>query len=346
MLDIEKRDLITGLALDLTADGQVVLTAQLPIPKVTLPNIWTANPEDSFYTISAQGASTLEAFSHFETKTPGHVDTLKTNILLFGERVVEKGITPYLDTIARMPKFPVKSNLMIVRGDPGRLLKQEVAAAILPSFYLMYFFETPQKSGMVYPMKLWRFYYKLDSPAIDPYLPVLDYHTEEKVFLPAGLAALSGDTLAAYLSPEESKIFGLLSEEDEEVVLSTEWREGRTISIRYANNRVTYQWLPPRVIYIHMKARGYLLEETGATLPLTPSHLRQIETALADKVKSQAEELIRKLQAVNSDLIGLGRIVRAKERQKWSETYWRKLYPRLEIRVNVDFSITRSGRLN
>lgn len=235
---------------------------------------------------------------------------------------------------------------MIVRGDPGQLLREEVAAAILPSFYLKHFFEAPQKSGMVYPMKLWRFYYKLDSPAIDPYLPVLDYHPEEKVFLPAGLAALSGDTLATYLSPEESKIFGSLSEEDEEVVLSTEWHEGRFISIRYVNKRVTYQWLPPHIINIHMKANGYLLEETGATLPLTPGHLRKIEAALASKVKSQAEELIRRLQAVNSDLIGLGRIVRAKERQKWSETHWRKLYPTLEIRVNVDFTITRSGRLN
>lgn len=346
VMDIEKRDLITGLALDLTTDGQVILTAQIPIPKVTLPNISTVNPKANFYTISALGASTLEAFSLFQTKTPGHVSTLKTNVLLFGERVVKKGLTPFLDTIARIPKFPIKANLMIVRGDPGQLLREEVAAAILPSFYLKHFFEAPQKSGMVYPMKLWRFYYKLDSPAIDPYLPVLDYHPEEKVFLPAGLAALSGDTLATYLSPEESKIFGSLSEEDEEVVLSTEWHEGRFISIRYVNKRVTYQWLPPHIINIHMKANGYLLEETGATLPLTPGHLRKIEAALASKVKSQAEELIRRLQAVNSDLIGLGRIVRAKERQKWSETHWRKLYPTLEIRVNVDFTITRSGRLN
>ena len=346
VLDIEKRDLITGMALDLTSDGQVQLTAQIPIPKLMLPNVTPAKPEENFYTISVQGASTFEAFALFQTKTPGHIDIIKTNTILFSEEIAKKGISPYLDTIARMPKFPTKANLMITKGHPGLLLKQKVAVTTLPSFYLMYFFESPQKSGMVYPMKLWRFLYKLDSPAIDPYLPVLDYNSEEKVFLPAGLAALSGDTLAAYLSPEESKIFGLLSEESGEVTLSTQWRKGRVISIRHVNNRLNYQWLPPRMLRIKMKATGYLLEETGATLPLTPSDLSEMEKALAKKVKSQAEELIKRLQTVNSDPIGLGRVVRAKERQKWSESYWRKLYPSLQIRVDVDFTITRSGQQN
>lgn len=136
-MDIEKRDLITGLALDLTVDGQVLLTAQIPIPKLTLPNVSPANPEENFYTVSVQGASTPEAFGLFQTKTPGQIDTIKkTNVLLFGERVVKKGISPYLDTIARMPKFPMKANLMISKGDPGDLLKQEVATATLPSWIL------------------------------------------------------------------------------------------------------------------------------------------------------------------------------------------------------------------
>jgi spore germination protein len=210
----------------------------------------------------------------------------------------------------------------------------------------MHFFESSHKSGMAYPMKLWRFLYQLDSPAIDPYLPVLNYNPEEKVFLPAGLAVLSGDTLAAYLSPEESKIFGLLSKENREVILSTEWRKGRLISLRHVNNSLKYQWLPPRILKIKMKATGYLLEETGATLPLTPNHLWEMEKDLAEKVKKRAEALIKRLQAVNSDPIGLGRIVRAKERQKWSVSYWRKIYPSLEIQVEVDFTITRSGQQN
>jgi spore germination protein len=95
-----------------------------------------------------------------------------------------------------------------------------------------------------------------------------------------------------------------------------------------------------------MKATGYLLEETGATLPLTPNHLWEMEKDLAEKVKKRAEALIKRLQAVNSDPIGLGRIVRAKERQKWSVSYWRKIYPSLEIQVEVDFTITRSGQQN
>lgn len=344
MLDIEKRDLITGLALDLTSNGQVRLTAQIPIPKLTLPNINPVKPEKNFFTISAQGASTFEAFSLFQSKTPGQVDVFKTNTLLFSEEIVKKGISPYLDTIARMPKFPSRANLMMTKEDPGLLLQQEIAATTLPSFYLMYFFESSHKSGMAYPMKLWRFLYQLDSSAIDPYLPVLDYNPEEKVFLPAGLAVLSGDTLAAYLSPEESKIFGLLSKENREVILSTEWRKGRLISLRHVNNSLKYQWLPPRILKIKMKATGYLLEETGATLPLTPNHLWEMEKDLAEKVKKRAEALIKRLQAVNSDPIGLGRIVRAKERQKWSVSYWRKLYPSLEIQVEVDFTITRSGQ--
>jgi|GEM_PF-735593 len=346
VVDIEKRELLTGLALDLTENSRVLLTAQIPVPRLILPSSEDPSSDQNFYTLSVQGATTLEAFNKFKSKTSGQIDTIKTNILIIGEKIAARGVKPYLDTIGRMPKFPVNSHLLLSRGEPGSLLQKEVASKTLPTFYLRDFLNLMNKRETVHPVKLWNFFYKLDNSAIDPFLPVLYYDSGEKIFILAGLAAFSGDKLAVFLTPEESKIYGILSSEQAEITLFTQWQKARFICVRYINSRVVYEWSPPQTIMIHLTAAGYLMEETGATLPLIPDHISKMEKALARQIKEDAEKLIRRLQAANSDLIGLGRVVRANHEGKWTEEYWRKLYPTLQIEVKVDFNLTRTGRLN
>lgn len=343
--EIEQRSLVTGFALDLTGEDELLLTAQLPIPGEMLPAGIRGDEEKSFYTVSAAASSTLEALGRIRVKIPGTLETIQTQVILIGEKVAEKGIIPYLDTFSRMPKLPSNAYLILTREEAGRLLEQKTSPQRLPVFYLSNFFDVLTSQGAIYPMTLWRFLQRLDSPAADPYLPVITYDSAEEVFLLAGLAALSHDRLGALLNLEETKIFALLSGGTADF-LSFPWREDKRVTFRYVRNRIKYRWERPDTIRIMVNSECYLMEETGVTIPLTPALLAEMEIKFAEDLENRARDVIRRLQKANSDPLGLGRVVRANHAGKWSAEDWRRLYPRLQIKVEFDLNINRTGLLN
>ena len=209
----------------------------------------------------------------------------------------------------------------------------------------MDFFSKDSKKGLSIPIQLWQFLQRMDNPAIDPYLPVIYYEPDEQTFLITGIAAFHHDRLALTLTPDETKIFGLLSGCTENASFDFPWSENRKVGFNFLKTKVKYIWNESDTIQIRVKAEGYFLEDTGKTEPITDKKLDRYEKIITRNLERQANRLIQKLQQANTDILGLGRAVRAKKYGKWSDSWWRSKYPQLNIHVQVEFKLSRSGRI-
>lgn len=341
--EIETKTFTSGLALDFDAEGQVKLTAQIPIPELMLPAASHPGPAKNFYMITAQGRTSLEALDRLSTKTPGTLGTIQTKVIIINQQIAQEKPITLLDPFVRMNIFPANTFLLVTKEDAGQLLGQTLSSHILPSFYLVGIFQKANKQEFVYPMPFWQFLARIDDPGIDPYLPLITYEQEEKVYLLAGLGVFSGQRLVSFLSPEEAKIFGLLSAKQGDIMLSFPWRENRRVAVRHLRSRAKLRWEDSNTISILLNITGYLMEETGATIPLTPALLQEMEDKFAGNIKNEAEALLQSLQAVNSDPLGLGRFARWHLPGKISEQEWRTLYPTLPLKVEVRFTFTSTG---
>lgn len=185
----------------------------------------------------------------------------------------------------------------------------------------------------------------MDSPTVDPYLPIISFDRNEQTFIIAGIAAFFHDRLVLTLSPEETKIFGLLSGGMENAAFIFPLSKNQKVGFHFTKSKVKYTWEQPNIIRIKVKTEGYFLEDTGNIKPITDKIISRYEKMIAKNLEQQAKDLLSKLQQKNTDLLGLGKTVRAKTYGKWSEAWWRGKYPQLKIKVQFEFEMSRSGRM-
>ncbi len=343
--EVEKKSLITAIGIDAVLNNQLLLTLQLPNPGAIIHSGSQASQKKLFYTISTTASTTLGACTDLEAKTSDTLDTAQTKVIIFGRKLAETGLAPHLDCFGRFPKINPQAILAMAEPDAGSLLKMEVAQEMLPGLYIMDYFTKDSKKGASHPITLWQFLQKMDSPTIDPFLPIIRYDRDERTFNISGIAAFRHDRLAFTLSPEETKLFGLLNSGLENAAFIFPWDENRKIGFHFTRSKVKSSWEPPNTIRLKVKVEGYFLEDTGNIKPLTDKALSRYEKMVAKNLAQQSQTLLQKLQQAKTDLLGMGKVVRAKTPGKWSAAWWRKKYPQIRIKVQFEFEMSRSGRM-
>ncbi|HEX3047446.1 MAG TPA: Ger(x)C family spore germination C-terminal domain-containing protein [Bacillota bacterium] len=91
------------------------------------------------------------------------------------------------------------------------------------------------------------------------------------------------------------------------------------------------------------RARGYLVELTNAKANLSVKDIREIEQKTERAVKAEMLKTIRRLQELNSDILGLGELVRATRPEVWRRIDWDQEFPRVQVKIDFKFNIERTG---
>jgi spore germination protein KC len=187
----------------------------------------------------------------------------------------------------------------------------------------------------------------------DPFLPYVEVKQKDNVRI-AGLAYFSGDRLVGITDPLEIGFYMLLKGvnpagytsykripgTDTFVMFRATWRSVKT-NVKIENG------LPHFLIEAHEE--GEIDEKYGKTLGLDKeAQIKAIEKQLAKGADRALKAFIQETQAKESDILGLGEYVRAKQPKYWNEHVktaeeWHKIYRNLSIEVKTQFSIRRVG---
>jgi spore germination protein len=99
-------------------------------------------------------------------------------------------------------------------------------------------------------------------------------------------------------------------------------------------------------IVIRIRLSGIILEYTGKSTFKKAEEQKKLDQDLSEAIRKQLQAIVSHVQRSGGDNLGIGTYVRnSMSYEKWNNLNWESLYPRADIRVEVDTTIREYGMI-
>lgn len=320
---------------------------------------------------SVEGDTILEAIRDLSRESPRRLFFAHNQVLILSEELArERGVQEVLDFFERNPQIRRTTWLLVGRGDLVSLLDEPGRLEPTPAQRIAGIVDNRDRTSEYAAQRLGDFLELMESEGTQPFTAVVEplpnpavpekqreFAAEGQTPEPGenitlnGTAVFRGDRLAGWLSPIESRGLLWVRGEVEGGVIQVTSAEagGMRVSLEILRSETK---LEPQIrdgqIYITVAVREESnLGETMGPLDLTrPETITRLESLQAEAIRSEIEAALAKAQQeIGVDVFGFGESVHRKYPREWKELkkMWPELFPGVQVQVQVDSKIRRTG---
>lgn len=280
----------------------------------------------------------------------------KLQHVFFSEALAEKGINEFLEIFFRNPENPVLANVIIVDGSPKEMLKLSLEYEDKPrsAFYVSDLLMDALRSSHATETRVYDFSILSYSKTIDPVAPLFKY--DKKNIIVSGSALFSGDKMVGKIDTDQTMLLSALMgkkkwgeyiyEGQSPNETEKKIKRGAAMLITGSKRKIkidTSSNIP--IIDIELSVKSFMHEYSGAHNLDDPENEENLEEAITKSIKSESMKLLKHLQNVGSDPIGIGEMVRTKHNKYWKTVNWKEVYKDAVFNVDVKMNIESYGTM-
>lgn len=340
--DIDRRIFVVAIGIDPgKEDGTFKVSLKLAIPQGDVTKI-----DEKMQILTEESESISEALRRMKSKVEKELDYVHCKSVVLGEKIAAKDIRHVVDWAVRRRDIQLILNFAVGRPGALEVLQVKPPSERIPSNSLILAMsgqgtESPFISS-VYSYQLMRSIYE---KGIDPILPIIEV-PEENQFLIDKIALLDKNKIKLVLSPDETRLFNLLSRSDLQTNFPAHIGSGMyqyyTESSSSSYRIVTPPDGEPYIRYT-IKIRA-ILEENSTEDMITHQMLKKISEAGAEELREAVTALLVKIRDSGMDPLGWGLRYGSRHWNNSTEmSDWEGLYPRLKFQVKADVEVKFSG---
>lgn len=280
----------------------------------------------------------------------------KIQQIYFSKEISTKGINEFLELFLRDPENPLLANVVVVDGSPKEMLEWglEFKDKPRPAFYVNNLLMDARRRGVVPETRIYHFSIMYHSKTIDPVTPLLRYTKKDIVV--GGCALFSGDKMVGQLDVDQTIILNaLLGEEkgfnytyygqppnkSEEKI-----KMGSVMTVRHIERKLkTSIENDVPLININLNLTALIDEYTEEDNLDKQEIKKMMEDNIANSIKAEVQKLIKYMQNIGSDPIGIGELIRSKYNKYWKSIKWKEVYKDTVFNVDVKVNIESYGTL-
>ncbi|WP_197224034.1 Ger(x)C family spore germination protein [Lysinibacillus sphaericus] len=337
--------LVYASAFDLEQDEKIKTTAIVRDMKNGVP---------TNFIIQGEGNTIRETRIDMDNKLSGDFDPTKNRLFLLGEELAQKDIYQFLDIFYRDPNSSVSANIVVTEGNAEDILKKMTQKNTLIAEFIIELLSSAEKSTQIPKLNVQSIRTNMFDPGKDFALPLISLKDDEVIL--AGTGLFHKHELVGSLTLEESTLFLIMSNQKKKVArFVSEIRDDKELRIQ---NYISYNFSkvnsnlavlsasPENIkVEINVKVDVNILEFPEDKLS-NEEKIQQLNTLLSKDLTAKAEKLVKKLQASNSDLFGIGRELIAYHPKTWKQIKWEEKYPNINIRPKFEVEIVGHGVIN
>ncbi|MGX6443327.1 Ger(x)C family spore germination protein [Neobacillus sp. K501] len=344
-LIIDDLALINAVGYDLTDNRENPTKVSATFPIITKDGKYDRK------TIIVNGKSSKEAREKIRYETNLRLESGQIRVALFGQKLANQGMLPYLNSLVRDPSIGTRLKLAIAEDEASDILMLQIKNEGQNATYLEQFLTKLNKENLRTNFNIYQFLRDYYDDGIDPILPVFKVKNNNITY--NGIGLYHQDKLVDMLNPMDARYLFLFREEMREGVfvqqINVSGDETASIMLSYElrGHEIDVQSTSKnrRSATIHIEILGDVLEFTGKEDVSDPKIQKKMEKIITERINKEGEELFLKLQKLQVDPLGIGRFVRNKmSYHQWKALDWYKAYKDMSINVDAKVILNSSGK--
>lgn len=272
--------------------------------------------------------------------------------LLIGNELAGQGTKVMFDILFRNPQLSETIMLAVTQGRAEDIINLQPGSYETVGRNVIDLLKNSGRNNFIPDETLHTFRINVLTPGFNPVLPVIKAYDQQKLEI-VGAAIFKKYHMVAMLNDQDMRVLTWLRGEkkDGDILFSLTDNQGHIHKITFegSNDRSVKVKLENGVptFNIEVKLKGTVVEDTdNFQLAGQEQHVKLVEKALEDKVKTQCMSLVRDLQGkYRVDSILLGEYVRAKWPPLVKQQDWDEVFCNSSIKVKVKAAIQGSGEV-
>lgn len=330
---LEDTQLVYAIGFDYVDEETMKGTAAAPL----FPPGENPKPIDIQFTVTAHTAQNAVQELQRESERPLRMGRLQ--VFLISKELAEHGVRSVIDAPERSPNIRRDLNIAIVDGSAETLLTASHPNTEVSAFYISNLLDKNIKS-ITPPTTLNHLLNRLDGFGQDAFLPVLKQH--DKHIRYQGLAIFREDRYIDQLSFRDSYLFTTLFNPTNKGYYEVKYHD-KYVAVLNIRSKPKYTFNGPQErphLTVRLSVEGRLTDASG--LGFKEEKIHEFEKVWAKELEERSEKLIKKLQELNTDPLGIGAKAKNKYRN-FNKGDWESLYPTIPVTVKVEARIRGTG---
>jgi len=327
-----------------SSDGRLLITRAMPvIGKGALSDMDI---------IKIKGGLLRETRNKARLRSPKSAEGGKVQQILISKSIAEKGVHELLEVFEREFINPVLAYVVIVEGSPYELIdtSHKFVDKPIPPFYINEVLKNGIKGGSVPECRIYNYDINYFTLGIDPMLPIIKISSEGKEIEVTGTALFEGDKMVGKVTTSETALLLLMSKrlKNSGAIFYTEGddqniKKGAAVSYEIRSHELKISIDNNRAVVNIKFSLNCTLDEYKWGSMENEEEKERYEKLFAEELKERCNKVLKYTQEVNSDPLGIGDIVRAKQNKYWKSVDWKKAYKEVQFNIEPSMRIIRSG---
>jgi len=365
-VEIEERAVVAALGVDKAAEeGKVEVTAQIIKPEeIATASGGGSRSGEAVAVYADTGHDLFDALRNLARQVGRKLFLTEMAVVVIGEDMAREGIGSVIDFIHRDPEPNMRAWLLVGRGRAREVLETKIPTEKVWGFGLKKMIMASKAHSKAPAVDILNFEKAVKSKTTCPVAtgikiageerkPVKEAVAPGKRPVLAGTAVFRGYRLTGRLDQVETRgmlwvkgevqsgIIVVPSPKDGDKPIALEIiRAGSEIEPVISDGRIT--------VTVKVTEEGNIGEVKPDHVEITkPGVIESIEARQREAIEREVLAAVARAQELNADVFGFGEAVRRKYPREWPqlEKRWDELFPVLDVQVEVDAKIRRTGMI-
>lgn len=339
---LDKIGYVQSTSQDLLPDGRLKISASVPI----------ANPEikETSEFLVTEALSSKEGRMKLARQTNLKLVSGQLRVVLLGEALAKKGIMENLDSYSRDPTVSETVKIVIVEGDAADLLGKNYKSLPRNGQYIDRLITKESRGHSIVHSTLYSFNRDYYEAGKDPVAPIIV--SEEDRIATNGIALFKKDKYVDKLTSDEGLIFSFLygSFKGGELTVHLTEESSKKIAVFLNSLKskrkldVVHQSNGKITVNLDIEVKAAVIDYPGELELDDPGELRRFESLVSAELTNRGEKIIKKLQEVGVDSLGIGTKVRnTMSFKEWKDMNWEDEYPKVDINCSLKLKVKDYG---
>lgn len=261
-----------------------------------------------------------------------------TRLILIGEEVArEYGVDRILDYFIRNFQIQRVARVAIVEGKAREILEQMPPIGQEPTTFLLNLLSGTGRTSQVYVSDLGKYMVENAAIGLEPVLPRV--RKSDDAILTGGAAALRHDRLTGWLTPFETRGLNILKNEfvGSDYEVECPFHPGDKINVAVVKTNAQHRLVREgKTLTLKILVRG-VFETTEFTGEHGPQEelSEELTQRVAAMILNETTSALEKARELKTDIIGIGKKIRAEQHKIWQEMDWEEEFPAFPVEIEV-----------